>query len=134
MNQPTETPNTTQSDAQWAIVEIMGHVQTAGRVSRPGDYGGLLRIDVPCDGAFRTEYYGMQAIYSVKLVSEEIARAYAPREPAVEYNAPIVTRAQYTAMQERAERQIMNLNHHVRELEARLTAVNALPSGEETEE
>lgn len=125
-----------EKNEQWAVVEIMGHVQTAGRISRPGDWGGLLRVDVPTDGTYRTEYYGIAAIYSVKLVSEEIARAYAERntEPALDYSAPIVTRSQYTAMQERAERQIMNLNHHIRELESRLVAVNALPAGEEIEE
>ena len=66
---------------QWAIVELMGPCQTAGKISWPGDCGGLLRIDVPIDGTYRTEYYGMAAIYAVKLVSETIAKAYAVRQP-----------------------------------------------------
>src|SRR3990167_7851273 len=32
---------------QWATVELMGHAQTSGRISRPSDCGGLLRVDVP---------------------------------------------------------------------------------------
>jgi hypothetical protein len=122
-----------EENEQWAVVEIMGHVQTAGRISRPGDWGGLLRVDVPTDGTYRTEYYGMAAIYAVKLVSEEIARAYAERntEPALDYSAPIVTRSQYTAMKERAESEFSRLQHVISELQNRLIAVNALPSGEE---
>ena len=131
-----DTPqDTTPTNAQWAIVEIMGHVQTAGRISRPADWGGLLRVDVPCDGSYRTEYYGMAAIYAIKLVSEEIARAYAEREAplAQDYSAPIVTRSQFDDMQRRAERTIMQLNGNLDELRRRLTAVHALPEPEAEE-
>ncbi len=120
-----------EKNEQWAVVELMGHARTAGRISRPGDMGGLLRVDVPVDATFRTEYYGMASIYSVKLVSEEIARAYAERQPeAVEYDAPIVTKAQYTQMQERAESALSNARRQIDELQRRLTAVNALPAGD----
>lgn len=113
-----------ENNQQWAIVEIMGHVQTAGRISRPGDWGVLLRVDVPDGETFRTEYYGMATIYSVKLVSEEIARAYANRVPdSIDYDAPIVTRAQHQAAMERASEQL----RHFSILERTLTAVNALP-------
>ena len=30
----------------WAVVEMMGHLTIAGRVTRPGEYGGLWQIDV----------------------------------------------------------------------------------------
>jgi hypothetical protein len=113
---------------QWALIDLMGHVQTAGRISRPGDWGGLLRVDVPIDGTFRTEYYGMAAIYSIKLVSEEIALAYATKQPdAIEYDAPIVTRNQYVRLQEQTEARIFILNNNIRELQRRLTTVNGLP-------
>ena len=47
---------------QWATIDLMGHAQTAGRISRPQDWGGLLRVDVPMQGedgveTYRTEYY-----------------------------------------------------------------------------
>lgn len=117
---------------QWAIVELMGHVQTAGRISRPSDWGGLLRVDVPAGEGYRSEFYGMAAIYAVKLVSREIARAYAVREPeAMEYNAPIVTRGQYDQMREQYGRQLSRAQDQIRELERRLTSVNALPAGDE---
>lgn len=68
-----------QKNDMWAIVELMGHGLTAG-IIRKSDLGGLLRVDVPINDGFRTEYYGEQAIYSIKVVSEEIARAYAVEE------------------------------------------------------
>lgn len=92
----TESEIQTQASDQWAIVELMGHGVTVGRISRPGDWGGMLRVDVPDGEAYRTEFYGISALYAVRLVSEEIARAYAkPVHRAVSYNSPIVTREQY---------------------------------------
>lgn len=115
---------------QWATVELMGHARTAGRVSRPSDWGGLLRVDVPTSGGeYRTEFYGLAAIYSIKLVSEEIARAYAePQYKSIAYDAPIVTREQHQAALGKIERENYRLTEHIRALEHRLTAVNALPA------
>ena len=116
---------------QWATVELMGHAQTAGHISRPSDWGGLLRVDVPLgkNGDYRTEFYGLAAIYSVKLVSREIATAYAqPSRDVVAYDSPIVTREQHEAVVERLQRQGYELAEKVRELERRLTAVNSLPA------
>lgn len=119
----------TEAKDQWAIVEIMGHVQTAGRITRPSDWGGLLRVDVPEGDGFRTEFYGISAIYSVKLVSEKIARAYATPQHAVqEYDAPIVTREQHQAALASERRRADNYLERARELERRLTAINALPA------
>jgi len=60
----------------WAIVELMGHRQRPGQISEVEMYGGkLLRIDIPVEGGDDvTEFYGGSAIYSVRPVSEEIAR------------------------------------------------------------
>ena len=122
--------NTTQpSPDMWATVELMGHAQTAGRISRPSDWGGLLRVDVPTADGFRTEFYGLAAIYSVKVVSEEIARAYAqPSRAVIAYDTPIVTREQHQSVVSRMEQREGQLIDRVRELERRLTAVNALPA------
>ncbi len=113
----------------WATIDLMGHAQTAGKISRPQDWGGLLRVDVPLsDDTYRTEYYGMQAIYSIRLVSEEIARAYArPVQASLAYDAPIVTREQHESAMRRASEETEILRHRVRTLEARLTAVKGLP-------
>lgn len=68
----------TQPD-EWAIVEIMGHHQTAGRIQEVTRFGAqLLRVDRPDrDGGFHTEFYGGQAIYRLRPCTEEIARRYA---------------------------------------------------------
>lgn len=116
----------------YAIVELMGHGQTAGRISKPADWGGLLRVDVPEGDGYRTEYYGISAIYSVKMVSEEIARAYSTKRShaIVSYDTPIVTREQHLDTVDKLEQQNRLWRDKVMELERRLTAVRALPEPE----
>lgn len=131
MPEPTEAPDV------WATVELMGHAETAGRISRPADWGGLLRVDVPldADGAFRTEYFGMAAIYSIKIVSEEIARAYAkPQRGMIAYDAPIITREQYESAVHQLNMKNNQLVREADELRRRLTSVNALPAPDEAEQ
>lgn len=116
----------------WAIVELMGHGQTAG-IIRTSDLGGLLRVDVPMgDEGFRTEYYGEQAIYAIRCVSEEIARAYAiPEREILAYNEPIVPRAQYEEALQKARNHNETLQHQISVLQRRLTQVNSLPEPSE---
>lgn len=61
----------------WAIVEIMGHVTMAGRVTEQAIGGqSFIRIDVPesdYQQAF-TRFYGPGAIYSITPVDEETGR------------------------------------------------------------
>lgn len=110
---------------QWATVEIMGHDQTAGRITMEN---GWLRVDVPEGQSFRTEYIGKDAIFRIRIVSEEIARAYVPVViDARPYDAPIVTREQYESDMNRVRNEIHRYQNQIRTLEARLTAVNALP-------
>lgn len=119
---------------QWALVDLMGHAQTSGRISRPEDWSGLLRVDVPDGENYRTEYYGMASIYSIKLVSKEIACAYAHRSyDAISYDSPIVTREQHQNVVNRLERQNSILENQISELNRRLTAVHALPAGPDWE-
>jgi hypothetical protein len=121
------------SKEMWAIVELMGHAQTAG-IIRPSDLGGLLRVDVPIEDGFRTEFYGNQAIYAIRVVSEEIARAYAlPDREICSYDVPIVPRAQYEEALQKARRQNESLAHQVNVLQHRLTQINSLPEPEENE-
>lgn len=91
-----------------------------------------MRVDVPADdnGNYTTEFYGISAIYRVKFVSEEIARAYAPKDRIVEaYDTPIVTREQHQEVVRQLKDETYSLRDQVRELERRLTQVDALPSG-----
>ena len=60
---------------QWCVLDLFGHQRTAGHVTE-ATIGGcaFIRIDVPEGDGFRTEFYGNGAIYSMRPVSEEIAR------------------------------------------------------------
>lgn len=62
----------------WAIIEIFGHTQIAGKVTEASIGGcSFVRVDVPeCNGekAF-TKFYGNGAIYSMTPCSEDVARA-----------------------------------------------------------
>jgi hypothetical protein len=78
----------------WAIVEIMGHVTMAGRVTEQAIGGqSFIRIDVPEVGnqqAF-TRFYGPGAIYSITPVDEETGRvavANLRQEPITVYGLP----------------------------------------------
>jgi hypothetical protein len=113
----------------WAIVELMGHAQTAG-IIRTSDLGGLLRVDVPVGEGFRTEYYGAQAIYAIRVVSEEIARAYAlPEREICSYDVPIVPRAQFEEALQKARKMNEMQAHQIEVLQRRLTQVNSLTEG-----
>ena len=133
-NEQTTTGIIQAPGEQWAILELMGHAQTAGRVTKPGDWGNLIRVDIPVNNSadYRTEFYGLQAIYSIRFVSEEIARAYAPQElPVDSYSAPIVTREEHeAALREYRQRSIQQGNE-ISELKDRLTRIQALPSGDD---
>lgn len=119
-----------ENNDSWAVVELMGHVTIAGRITKPGEYGGLWQVDVPEGETFRTEFFGSQSVYRVRIVSEEIARAYArPGHDVIEYNAPIVTRAEHVEAMEKARQEYWRLQNENDQLRRRLTAVNALPAG-----
>ena len=60
----------------WAIVEIMGHVRLAGKVTEETIAGvQLLRVDVPKTKTREpfTKYYGATAIYSITPTDEATA-------------------------------------------------------------
>lgn len=118
----------------WAVVELMGHGRTAG-IIRTSDLGGLIRVDVPVDDGYRTEYYGSAAIYGIKVVSEEIARAYAlPDRDIIAYDEPIVPRAEYEKALQLARSHTSNLEQQIQTLKQRLTAVQALPEAIEDDD
>ena len=113
----------------------MGHVTIAGRVTKPGEFGGLWQVDVPEGETFRTEFFGSQSVYRIRIVSEDIARAYArPGHEVIEYDAPIVTREEHIAKIEQAREQYYRLQRENDELQRRLTAIKALPENVSIEE
>lgn len=114
----------------WAIVELMGHVALAGRLTKPSDSMGLWQLDVPEGEDFRTEFFGSQSVYRIRIVSEEIARAYVkPAYPMSAYDAPILTRAEHEAQIERMTDRLRDAHYENEELRRRLVSVQALPSG-----
>lgn len=78
----------------WAVVELMGHVKTAGMVSEESHFGTvLLRVDVPAVDRqiARTEFYGGGAIYRLIPCEEQVARmvlSQTRQEPIVYFKLP----------------------------------------------
>lgn len=71
---PNDNGNAGKFD-QWCVLDLFGHQRTAGHVTEASIGGcAFIRIDVPDGDGYRTEYYGNGAIYSMRPVSEEIAR------------------------------------------------------------
>jgi len=65
---------------QWAILELMGHVKLAGRVTEEEHFGAKLgRIDIPNGDSFTTQYFSGGSIYRLTPTTEEIARGVAAR-------------------------------------------------------
>lgn len=78
---------------QWAIVELMGHVRVAGRVTEEEHFGAKLgRVDIPThDGGFATQFFGGGSVYRLTPCAEEVARAVALRnqpEPVHRWELP----------------------------------------------
>jgi hypothetical protein len=70
----------TNQDAfdSWAIVELMGHVRIAGRVSEEERFGAKMgRIDIPTGDGFTTQYFGGSSVYRLTPTTEEAARLVA---------------------------------------------------------
>jgi hypothetical protein len=71
-------PKQEQSES-WAVVELMGHVTMAGRLSEEERFGAKMgRIDVPNgEDSFTTVYFGGSSVYRITAVTEAVARAKA---------------------------------------------------------
>lgn len=124
-----------ENNEAWAIAELMGHVTLAGRITKPGEYGGLWQIDIPNGDSYTTEFFGSQAVYRIRMVSEEIARAYArPGNEILSYEAPIISREEHMAAMERAREINNKLRDELDEARAQLKALPAGPSAETEED
>jgi hypothetical protein len=66
----------TKIGESWAIVELMGHVRLAGRITEAECFGAKMgRLDIPQDdGAFVTQYFSGSSVYRITLVTEAVAR------------------------------------------------------------
>ena len=114
----------------WAVIELMGHVTLAGKVTKPGEYGGLWQVDIPEGDSFHTEFFGSQSVYRIRMVSEEIARAYAkPGNQVIEYDAPIITRAEHQESMDRAREEYLKVFYENVRMRDKLIALNSLPAG-----
>jgi hypothetical protein len=70
------------SDTYWAIIELMGHVRMAGKVSEEQRFGATVgRVDIPVGAGFVTQRFGGQALFRETACTEEIARAVAAANP-----------------------------------------------------
>jgi len=127
-----------ENNDAWAVAELMGHVTLAGKITKPGEYGGLWQIDIPEGDSFRTEFFGSQAVYRIRMVSEAIARGYArPGNEIIAYDAPIITREEHEAAMDTAreinERLREKLNNVNEQLDEAREQLKALPAGPDEE-
>jgi hypothetical protein len=118
------------NSSAWAIAELMGHVTLVGKLTKPGEYGGLWQIDCPDEsnnGGYHTEFFGSQSVYRIRLVSEEIALAYASSmtRTVIEYSAPIVTRAEHLNTVEQLREKIDAQQRTIYDLREKLYALPA---------
>jgi hypothetical protein len=108
-----------QTNAQWGIVELMGHKVVAGAISKDEMLGKpMLRVDVPATSVFSafTQFYGESAIYCVTFTSEEVARRTAEAakvNPVSVYVPDLVTREQLEAVKAEYSERISNLRREL---------------------
>lgn len=100
----TDTEAATKPE-EWAIVEIMGHHRTAGRIEEVQRFGAtMLRVDRPhADGTFTTEFYGGSAIYALRPCLEEIAKRAAAQMYEERPTAPLNYRLPAPAQEDEIE-------------------------------
>lgn len=62
----------------WAIVELMGHVRLAGKLTEEEKFGAKMgRLDIPAGGEperFVTQLFGGGSVYRITYVTETVAR------------------------------------------------------------
>ena len=59
----------------WAIVELMGHVKLAGKITEEEKFGTKMgRLDIPDGDGFVTQLFGGSSVYRITIVTEAVAR------------------------------------------------------------
>jgi len=71
---------TEQPETVWAVVELLGHVKLAGRLSEEEKFGAKMgRLDIPASDGFTTQFFGGASVYRITPVTEAVARQVAGR-------------------------------------------------------
>lgn len=64
----------------WCIVELLGHVRLAGRLTEEERFGSKMgRLDIPTEEGFVTQWFGGGSVYRITAVTEQVARDAAKR-------------------------------------------------------
>ena len=64
-----------EDESQWCIVELLGHVKLAGKLSEVEKFGVKLgRLDIPQGDGFVTRLFGGSSVYCITPVTEAVAR------------------------------------------------------------
>ena len=64
----------------WAIVELMGHVRLAGKLTEEEKFGSKLgRLDIPDGAGYITQFFGGGSVYRITVVTEAVARETSKR-------------------------------------------------------
>lgn len=92
----------------WGVLELMGHVRLAGRISEETKFGTALgRIDIPMDGdKFLTQFFAGSSIYRLTPCDEQTARAVAAHnapQPIHRFEMPQIAHAASVAEQDEYE-------------------------------
>lgn len=94
MSTVEDIPAAKVDDAEYAIVEIMGHRRHFGRIADVERFGGrFLRIDVPLAGGFDagwvSHFYGGAAIFSITSTDRQTVEDHnRPYHPPSRYLPP----------------------------------------------
>lgn len=65
----------TATEETWAILELMGHVRLAGKISEVERFGSKMgRIDIPDGEGWITQFFGGGSVYRITFVTEAVAR------------------------------------------------------------
>lgn len=80
----------------WAILELMGHVRIAGRITEEERFGtkmGRCDIPGPDDTIYATQYFGGASVYrmtpTTKEIATQVALQYQPRPATALTHSPI---------------------------------------------
>lgn len=79
MSDPHINPTPDAPFDHWAVVELLGHVRIAGRVTEEERFGSKLgRVDIPTgDATFVTQYFSGNSVYRITPTTEALARQVA---------------------------------------------------------
>jgi hypothetical protein len=86
---------TAPEPAVFAIVELMGHVRIAGRLTEEERFGAKMgRLDIPQpDGSFVTQHFGGGSVYRITYCDEATARAVAKASKVEPVHAQLAAKA-----------------------------------------